>query len=241
VPKKPSGKSRASAAETIRRKVEHGGGRLWKYGDFKNLPPAAVAKTFSRLAQEGELQRVAKGVYYHPEQTSFGPSLLGATGAAAGTIVASVHPAGLSAANLLGLSSQNPYRTEYATTAPAPPTALREFVVHVDRPVERENLSAEEGALLEVLRDRADSSDLSPEQTVGRLLRLLADEGRFKRLSRAALAEPPRVRAMLGALGEELEMPQQLLLSLKRSLNPLSRYDFGRLRALRHAKQWQAK
>jgi hypothetical protein len=158
-----------------------------------------------------------------------------------GTITAPVYPSGLSAANALGLSTQNPYRTEFATTAPGPPTALREFVVHTGRPAERKKLSIEEGAILEVLRERAKFSDLSPEQTAKRLLRLLADEDSFKRVTRAAMAEPPRVRAMLGALGEELKMSPRLLDQLQRSLNPLSRFDFGRLSSLRHARQWQAK
>lgn len=241
VPKKAPNKQLRSAAETVRERIHRGGARLWKHADFKDLPPAAVAQALSRLAREGVVQRVAKGVYYHAEPTSFGPSIASSTTVAAGTITASVHPSGLTAANVLGLSTQNPYRTEFATTAPGPPSALREFVVHTGRPVERENLSAEEGAILEVLRQRAESSDLSPDQTANRLLRLLADEDRFKRLARAALAEPPRVRAMLGALGEDLDMPPRLLTQLKRSLNPLSRYEFGRLSSLRHARQWQAK
>jgi hypothetical protein len=36
-------------------------------------------------------------------------------------------------------------------------------------------------------------------------------------------------------------MPPWLLDRLKGSLNPLSRFDFGNLRSLRHAKGWQAK
>jgi hypothetical protein len=55
------------------------------------------------------------------------------------------------------------------------------------------------------------------------------------------MGEPPRVRAMLGALGEELSISSRLLDELRGSLNPLSRYDFGRLESLRYAKQWQAK
>jgi len=241
MPKKAAKKPRQSAAQVMRQRVRQGGPRFWKHSDFQDLPPAAVAKTLSRLAQEGVLQHVAKGLYYHPTPTTFGPSVPSASAAASGTLTAPVFPAGLSAANALGLSTQNPYRTELATTAPGPPTALREFVVHTGRPSERGSLSAEEGAILEILRERAQSSDLSPEQTAYRLLQLLADEERFKRLVRAALAEPPRVRAMLGALGEELTMPPRLLDQLKRSLNPLSRYDFGRLARLRHAKNWQVK
>jgi len=36
-------------------------------------------------------------------------------------------------------------------------------------------------------------------------------------------------------------MPPRLLDRLRKSLNPLSRFDFGRLASLRHAKEWQAK
>jgi hypothetical protein len=94
---------------------------------------------------------------------------------------------------------------------------------------------------LETLRERARSSDLSPEMTATRLKRLLSSEKRYVALAKAALEEPPRVRAMLGAIGEELEMPERTLRQLRKSLNPLSRFDFGRLRSLRYAKRWQAK
>jgi len=187
------------------------------------------------------MQRVGKGVYYRPTQTSFGPSVPAASGVASQTLRAPLHPAGLSAANVLGLSTQNPGRPEYATPAPGPPTALRGSVVHTGRPAERGSLSAEDGAILETLRDRARHSDLPAEQTVRRLLELLADERRFAALVDVAMAEPPRVRAMLGAIGEELAMPPRLLDRLKGSLNPLSRFDFGDLRSLRHARDWQAK
>jgi hypothetical protein len=241
MPKRDRKKPGRSAAQVIRERVSKGGARYWKHSDFHDLPPSAVAKALSRMAQKSELRRVAKGVYYRSVPTSFGPSMPSASSSVAGTITAPVFPAGLSAANALGLSTQNPYRTEYATIAPGPPTALQEFVVHTGRPAERANLSTEEGAILEILRERARSSDLSPEETANRLLRLLTDEERFARVVRAAQGEPPRVRAMLGALGQELEMPPRLLQQLRKSLNPLSRYDFGRLAGLRHAKDWHAK
>jgi hypothetical protein len=72
-------------------------------------------------------------------------------------------------------------------------------------------------------------------------MRLLGDEARFLRLVNAAMTEPPRVRAMLGALGQELNMPPRLLDRLRKSLNPLSRFDFGQLASLQHAREWQAK
>lgn len=218
-----------------------GGSRYWKYSDFEMLPPAAVAQALSRLAREGTLRRVGKGVYYRPAATAFGLSVPSQTAVSAQTLSAPVYPAGLAAANVLGLSTQNPGRIEYATPAPAPPTALRGAIVHTRRPEERVGLPTEDVAILEVLRERARSSDLSSVDTVRHLQRLLADEERFTRLARAAVAEPPRVRAMLGAFGQELGMPAAVLTRLRASLNPLSRFDFGQLRSLEHAREWQAK
>ncbi|HEV2998005.1 MAG TPA: hypothetical protein VGX16_02785 [Solirubrobacteraceae bacterium] len=230
-----------SAAGLLRNRVEEGGARFWKYADFKDLPSSAVATTLSRLAREGVLQRKSKGVYYRPVPTTLGLSVAGASAAAAQTLRAPLHPAGLTAANFLGLSAQNPGLPEYATTAPGAPRALRRALVHTGRPSQRAGLSAEEGAILETLRERARSSDLSPEETARRLMQLLAEDGRFGRLAKAALAESPRVRAMLGALGQELDVPSGLLEPLRESLNPLSRFDFGVLRVLPNAREWQAK
>lgn len=184
---------------------------------------------------------MGKGVYYRSRQTSLGPSLPAASGMVAQTLGATVHPAGLSAANVLGLSTQNPTLAEFAITASGSPKALRDSLVHSGRPPGRQRLSPEDGAILEILRDRADYSDLSPEMTVRHLKRLLSNEKRFRALAKVALEEPPRVRAILGAIGEELEMPGRTLALLRKSLNPLSRFDFGRLRSLRHAERWQAK
>jgi len=49
--------------------------------------------------------------------------------------------------------------------------------------------------------------------------------------------DPPRVRALLGAIGEELAKKPTALLRLRDSLNPLSRFDFGALHGLRDAKK----
>ncbi len=238
---KASAPKRPSTATRVRERVNEAGEHYWKHSDFEDLPASAVAMALSRLAREGVLQRVGKGVYYRPRPTAFGPSIPAASAVAPLTLRTALHPAGLSAANTLGLSTQNPPRGEYATPAPGPPRAFRNAVVHTGRPASRVGLSAEEGAILETLRERARNSDLSPQRTILRLRRLLGDDGRFMRLARAALHEPPRVRAMLGALGEELAAPPEELARLRESLNPLSRFDFGALRSLRFAKHWQAK
>lgn len=240
-PKREKSPHPGSASARIRQRVGAGGERYWRLEDFPKMPPTAVAMTLSRLASEGELQRVRKGLYYRPRQTRFGQSIPVASAAVAQSLRAPVHPAGLTAANALGFTTQNPARLEYATPASDPPTALADAIVHTRRPAAREGLSAEDGALLEFLRERAESSDLSPAQTLERLRLLLSERGRFVRLVRAAEKEPARVRAMLGALGEELGADTKLLRKLRQSLSPLSRYEFGKLRELAHARAWQAK
>lgn len=231
----------ASVAAQVRRQVLTGGERFWRHEDFAGLSPSGVATALSRLAREGELQRVRKGVYFRPRPTVIGPSAPSASGAVASSLRAPLHPAGLSAANLLGLSTQNPARREYATPASDPPTALAGSRVRTRRPRARATLTAEEGALLELLRDRASTSDLPTAETAQRLRDLLSDRDRFARLARAATEEPPRVRAMLGALGELAGAEERQVRALRRSLNPLSRFDFGVLSVLPNARAWQAK
>jgi hypothetical protein len=44
-----------------------------------------------------------------------------------------------------------------------------------------------------------------------------------------------------GAIGQQFGQPGSRLAVLRKSLNPLSRFDFGSLAALEHAREWQAK
>ena len=70
---------------------------------------------------------------------------------------------------------------------------------------------------------------------------LLSEKGRFERLLRIAVSEPPRVRAMIGAIGQQLGKNRRAMRRLRNSLNPFSRFDFGLLAGLRYARDWQAK
>lgn len=233
-----------NAAERVRRAIEAGGERVWTVRDFQGLPFPAVAQALSRLARRGTIQRLAKGLYYKPRKTAFGPSrpnpkLLRCIAAQDHTMF----PAGLTAANLLGFSTQVPAREELATTGGSLPRATvgRTARVHTRRPQAWRKLNEQDAALLDLLRRRAETSELSPEETVRRILGLLREEGRFERLVEVASEEPPRVRAILGAFGEELGKGRKALEPLRSSLNPLSRFDFGLLAVLKAARAWQAK
>ena len=110
------------------------------------------------------------------------------------------------------------------------------------RSATRTGLSAVAAAYLEVLRDLDRLSDLSPAATLQRLVALVKTQAvPFAELLRAAPPEPPRVRAMLGALGEHLPVAPGDLAALHESLSPYSRYEFGPLAALPTDARWGAR
>ena len=113
--------------------------------------------------------------------------------------------------------------------------------VDTGRPEAWTGLSGADAALLDFLRRRGNTSELSPEETVRRTMALFSERGRFERLLKIADSEPPRVRAMIGAIGEQIGKKPAALARLRASLNPLSRFDFGLLAGLAHARNWQVR
>ncbi len=228
----------------VRRRIEGGGERFWQFADFRDLPFSAVAQALSRLTRSGLLRRLSRGVYFRPRQTAFGESLPNVAALQAlANEKSPVFPAGLAAANLLGFSTQSPRAAEVATTASSLPRALvgEATIVHTRRPAAWKRLSREDAALLDFLRQAGHTSELPPEETARLTLARLAADGRYARLLRAATTEPPRVRALLGALGELQGADAKSLTKLRRSLNPLTRFDFGMFAWLPTATAWQAK
>lgn len=232
------------AARHVRQRIERGGERLWRFEDFADLPSTSVAQALSRLARAGTIERLSKGLYYRARKTAFGKSRPNPSAVTA--LAARRHrifPAGVAAANLLSFTTQNPRQGEIATSSPSLPRKLvgDDTVIHTRRPQAWNVLSEVDAAFLDFLRRRGSTSELSPNKTVRRALTLVSEGNRFERLLKVAESEPPRVRAILGALGEQLGKPAKLLDRLRQSLNPLSRFDFGMLAGLRCARNWQIK
>jgi hypothetical protein len=228
----------------VRQQIEGGGERLWKLDDFRDLPFAAVAQALSRLTRKGQLERLSKGVYYSARDTAFGKSR---PNPAAIQRLASrrkkVFPSGIAAANLLGFTTQTARQNEVSTSALNLPRKLvgTDTVIHTRRPEAWTGLSESDVALLDFLRRAGRKSELSPEETIHRTITLFSEKGRFERLLRVAASEAPRVRAMVGAIGQQLGKNCVALRRLRDSLNPFSRFDFGLLAGLQHARDWQAK
>ena len=83
---------------------------------------AAVDQALSRLARSGKLLRICQGVYMRPIQTRFGiraPSLNKVITALSALWGETIVPCGGSAANRLGLTTQNPVRMVYLTSGPS--------------------------------------------------------------------------------------------------------------------------
>ena len=82
---------------------------------------AAVDQALSRLARSGHLMRICQGVYMRPVETRFGlraPRVSKALAALSRMWGETIVPCGGSAANCLGLTTQNPVRVVYLTSGP---------------------------------------------------------------------------------------------------------------------------
>ena len=234
----------ATTMQAIRLRIESGGERIWRMEDFQDLPAAAAAQALSRLTKAGFIQRLSTGTYYRSRDSSFGKTRPNpnAMSKIAGKS-RSIFPAGITAANQLRFTTQAPSRAEISTLSGSLPKKLigSEVIVHTRRPNAWKWLSGDEAALLEFMRRGGRDTELSPEETLERTRKLITTMKAYKKLLAAAPSEPPRVRAILGALGEELGADRKDLAVLHRSLNPLSKFDFGVFAALPNAAEWQAK
>lgn len=233
-----------SVNDVVRQRINHGGERLWRLEDFRDLPFGSVAQSLSRLAKAGAIDRLSKGLYFRHRQTAFGksrPNPATIRNLAKGR--KTIFPSGIAAANRLGFSTQTARQSEVATTALSLPRKLLApgTIVHTRRPAAWNNLSEQDAALLDFLRQGGNTSELSPEQTVRRVLDLFSQPGQWERLLRVAATEPPRIRAMLGAIGTHRGCDAPALNRLRATLNPFSKFDFGRLSGLPHAREWQAR
>lgn len=240
--KSPSNPTKISGL--VRQRIENGGERLWRLEDFRDFPFAAVAQALSRLTRAGVIERLSKGVYYRTRQTNFGksrpnPALIQMLASKRKTMF----PSGIAAANLLGFTTQNPKEGEIATSASSLPRKLlgKNTVIHTRRPEAWGNLAGNEAAILDFLRQGGKSSEMSLAETISRTMDLLSKKGCFERLLSVADSEPPRVRALLGAVGKQLGKNPRALRRLRESLNPFSKFDFGNFSSLKSASEWQAK
>lgn len=237
-----------SVADRIQKRVLHGGeDRLWGFQDFLDIDTSTatgVAATLSRLSKKGDLRRIRRGVYYRPKKTAFGES----------------HPKPEEVVkfllrdrkavrtdefNRLGLTTQMSNTLTSASERPVRMKSLRGIPLRfVSRPLSKQKgILDEERTVLDSLRSIDRIPDTTPEKAISRMVHLLK-RGKFDfdRLAKFALNEPPRVRALLGAIGEDVGIDSTRLVPLRRSLNPISAYRISGVSGiLKNSSSWQIK
>ena len=199
-------KKRDSVAASVRAKIRRGGyDRFWSPRDFDALAdPIRIDRALSRLAGQGELRKVRRGLYWRGRASAFGmsrPSTTDTVAAVVGT--RGVGPAGLSAANDLGLTTQMPALDIIAVPHRAPrPIGSVHFVDRSGRPGRAvAGPGSTEVALLEVLGDWDHVIEVDDATARHQLVELIrSGPVRLDRIARAAQDEPAAVRHRLKEL-----------------------------------------
>ena len=194
---------------------------------------SAAAKAIERFIEKGIIKRVSTGVFYKPKQTIFGelkpneqellkPYLFKNKKRIA-------YITGVSLYNRMGLTTQVPKSIKIASRDKRITVSLGNIIgnpvkSYVD--VTDKNYALLE--ILDVLKDFKKIPDLDEDsgiKIISNQLKGLSING-IKKLIDCALSYPTRVRAFLGALLEEMEVSIELI-TLKKSINPLSEYNYG--------------
>lgn len=241
-----------STAEAVRNRVrEQGGGQTWTITDFGDLKRSAVAAELSRLYRDGKLRRLRKGVYFHPKETVLGPSTADSEQLVDALLrkrnVVSVR-GGRGEYHRLGLTNQVPNVITRAAERRVRLEKIKGIPVRVyERPLHKQKgITGAERTALDALREVDDVPGTKAKRVLLRMKALFRSGTlEYNRLARFAHVEPPRVRALLGAIGEDLHLEGMegisatTLAGLRESLNPLTTYHVRHLGdALDHKENW---
>lgn len=226
----------ALATEIRKRIKQLPEGKTFGYDDLRIAKDeyTTAAKALERLQKEGLIKKVSKGVFYKPEQTVFGElkpdysELLRPYLFENGKRVA--YETGTSLYNRLGLTTQMAFRIKIAS---------RGKRININR----ENLKAdavksyaevtdsnyETLGLLDAFKDIKKIPDCSVAQAINRLSAIVKElnDKQTASLLKYALVYPPRVRALVGAVLENIGSNIENIVKLKESLNPLTTIKLG--------------
>lgn len=233
--RKLNNKSRTKAKIIKDKIIAKGPDHLWNLSDFPNLSPQTVTKTLYRLYKKGLLIRINKGLYYYPKKT-----VLGSTHPSPELISKKILPNGYSSDYVafynLGLINQVP--TKYSVIS-----EKRTCIDNIK--TTRRNVSHLRGAseqeiwILNALMKINKIPDCSPDTAINKVKSYIKkNKISCDRLAKYALKESPRVRALIGAIGDEIELSQKIRDRLKRSINPLTTFKLGINEVLKYGKEW---
>lgn len=194
----------------------------------------AASKALSRLVDKGVIKRARKGYYYKPKVSVFGEQkpredvLLSLYLFEKNKQVAYV--TGTRLYNRLGLTTQVPNSVRIASLDRQVKGKVGNTIVKPAKSyvkVTADNIKYLE--ILDVIKDLNTIPDLEKTDGIVYLKNVLRgfDATEIKKLVTYGASYPPKVRALLGALLEELKISFSTYNVLKRSMNPSSSFDYG--------------
>ncbi len=176
-------------------------GSFFRPNDFAGSP-AAVETALSRIAGEGALTRIRRGLYWKGVKSRFGPGRPAAHDVAIEVAGDKGNgPAGWTASHALGLTTQVPPVTDMTVVGRHAPKAPDGIRFHTRANLDRLKLGFYEIALMEVLRDWPATAD-------GGWPTLVATVDRFKakglinleKVVKGSRSEPTKVRELVHSL-----------------------------------------
>lgn len=194
---------------------------------------ATAAKALERLKAKGIIKKISKGIFYKPEQTVFGelkpdyseqlrPYLF-----ENGKRIA--YETGYSLYNQMGLTSQMAFRIKIASRNKR--ISINRGALKADAVKSYAEVTDANYKLLGFLDAIKDIKRI-PDCSVSKAVKILSskidklNEKQIADLVKYALLYPPRVRALAGAMLENLKIKANID-KLKQSLNPLTTIKLG--------------
>lgn len=193
----------------------------------------SAAKAIERLQKKGTIKKISKGNFYKPEQTVFGelkPDYVEQMSLYLfenGKRIA--YETGVSLYNRMGLTTQMAFRIKIASRSKR--ISINRGALRADAVKSYVDVTESNYELLGFLDAIKDIKRI-PDCPVSRAIVVLAtimkefDSKRINELIRFAMSYPPRVRALVGALLESLDIEADTTI-LRESLNPLTTLKIG--------------
>lgn len=210
-------------------------GKTFRYADLGIAKEEyqTAAKALERLQTDGNIKKISKGIFYKPEQTVFGElnpdysEQLRTYLYENGKRVA--YETGFSLYNRMGLTTQMAFRVKIASRGKR--ISINRGAIKADSVKSYTEVTETNYEILGFLDAIKDSKRI-PDCPISQAVKVLSgkiktlNEKQIADLIKYALLYPPRVRALLGAMLENLNIHSNID-KLKQSLNPLSKIKLG--------------
>ncbi len=177
-------------------------GQILFISDFSDLNgnEKVVSRALSAEEKKGNIVRLAKGMYFRPKSTRFGivyPSVDEMVKAIAHRDKSKVQPCGMTALNMLGLSTQVPTKYTYLTSGSSRKLKLGDRLIELKRSVPKNFVfKTTLGALLMQALKSLGEKNISKQEIV-QISKLIDNEKRMEHFKLDILLMPIWMRKLI--------------------------------------------